>query len=114
MSAGNSASPAESQEFYVKLGKNIREARERRGLTQASLASLIQLTRSSVANVERGRQKLLAHHLARVAKALRFSADELLPSQSLEAGSRLDHLLQARSENERQWISKALAEGDSQ
>jgi len=94
-------------DFYARLGKNIRLARERRGITQAALATLVDLTRSSVANVERGRQKLLAHTLARVCHVLAVSSSDLLPTP-LTDGTTLDRILRDRPASEREWISKVL------
>lgn len=67
--------------FYLQLGRNIRSARVQSGLTQEGLASLVSLTRSSVANVEGGRQKLLAYTLTKFATVLSVCANDLLPTK---------------------------------
>lgn len=67
-------------DVYAMTGSRIREARKRRSWNQADLADEIGLTRSSIANVEAGRQKLLLHGLLRIAVALDVPAESLLPS----------------------------------
>jgi transcriptional regulator with XRE-family HTH domain len=98
----------EDGEFYAKLGKNVRSAREDKGITQEALASLVRLTRSSVANIERGRQKMLAHTVVRVADALSVSTAELLPPPAPRVAGELDELLRGRTPTERDWIATAL------
>jgi len=63
---------------YRELGQKIRARRERLGLTQDKLAAQVGLSRTSVTNVERGRQQMLVHQLIDFARALRMEAAELL------------------------------------
>jgi transcriptional regulator with XRE-family HTH domain len=67
--------------FYVTLGQRIRERRERASLTQAQLGGQLvpPVTRASIANVEAGKQRLLAHSLAQVAQLLHVPLEELVP-----------------------------------
>lgn len=67
-------------DLYTLTGSRIRAARKRRDWNQADLAAEVGLTRSSIANVEAGRQRLLIHGLLRIAGALDVPADSLLPS----------------------------------
>lgn len=68
--------------FYAVLGANIQDARQKRGMTQAELGHLLEppATRASVANVENGKQRVLAHTLAQVARSLEVDISELLPT----------------------------------
>lgn len=52
------------------MGQRVAEARSRAGLTQAELAAMIPLDRSSLAKIERGSRRISAMELARVADAL--------------------------------------------
>lgn len=45
--------------FYQDVGRSLRRARKRTGLTQTAAAEVMGLSRSSYANVERGKQRLL-------------------------------------------------------
>jgi transcriptional regulator with XRE-family HTH domain len=60
--------------FYAVVGRLIREARERRGVTQEALATLVSLSRTSLTNIERGRQKVQLHTLCRLERVMNFSA----------------------------------------
>ena len=66
-------------EFYEEVGRLIRARREERAMSQAQLASAVQLTRTSISNIENGRQHLPLHTLYRVAGALSCHPHTLLP-----------------------------------
>lgn len=60
------------------FGRRLREARKRRGLSQAKLASMVGITQTLVSDYEVARLRLHAALVVRFAQALRVSADELL------------------------------------
>lgn len=64
--------------LYAALGRRIRAAREARGLNQAALGAAIGIGRSSVSNVEAGRQHLAVHQLVAAAQALKVDTEDLL------------------------------------
>lgn len=71
----------DDMEIYRQLGRNIARLRNERGSTQAEIAAQIGLTRASLANIETGRQKVLMHHVFRLANALDCaSIIELVPA----------------------------------
>lgn len=96
------------QAFYAEVGRRIRQTREERGLTQEALAELVSLTRTSITNIEKGRQKILAHTLVDLATALRVAPATLLPESNTTADSELDELLKERSRAEQDWIKAAI------
>lgn len=65
--------------FYLQVGANIQKARKRQGLNQDGLAQAVQLTRSSIANIEAGRQRALIHTVVLIAQVLDVEIGELLP-----------------------------------
>ena len=65
---------------YIDLGENIRKRRERVGMTQGALGQHLGLSRTSITNIERGRQAIQLHQLYRAAEVLGASLIELLPS----------------------------------
>lgn len=67
------------QSFYAEVGRRLYRARRRAGLTQEGLAELVGLSRTSITNIEKGRQKLLLHTLGDLAKVLNVEASALLP-----------------------------------
>ena len=67
----------------VKLGRRIRQLRERSGVSQEELAHQADLDRTYVGGVERGERNLGALNLLRFAAALGVSASVLLKSVSI-------------------------------
>lgn len=100
----------DSKAFYEEVGRRIRHARKRREppLTQEGLAKLVTLTRTSITNVEKGRQRLLLHTLADIAAVLQVDASTLLPESSAEAVGRLDEAIKHRPRAEKEWIKSAV------
>lgn len=72
----------EIDRFYADFGRRVRAARERRGLTQQQLAAGLGLTRSSVANVEAGRQRALLHTAVAIAGAAGVPTNDLVPDHT--------------------------------
>lgn len=71
--------------FYADVGQRIRNARvaKKNGvgrLSQTELAKAVSLSRTSIANIERGRQRILLHTLVSVAETLRVDPGTLIPS----------------------------------
>ncbi|MFI0510481.1 helix-turn-helix domain-containing protein [Streptomyces sp. WSLK1-5] len=65
--------------FYVSVGDRVRGARIAARLTQAELAGRLGLVRSSIANIEAGRQRVPLHTFVAIADALRVDVGELIP-----------------------------------
>jgi DNA-binding XRE family transcriptional regulator len=96
--------------FYEEVGRRIREARLRRKpkLTQQALAKQVGLTRTSITNVEKGRQKFLLHTLTDIARALQVDPASLLPVAAAEPNRHLDKALKDRTRTEKVWIKSAV------
>ena len=62
------------------FGSRVRELRENRSVTQEELARRVQLSRASITNIEKGRQRVLLHQLVNIADALDAKPSELMPS----------------------------------
>lgn len=99
------------QGFYEEVGRRIKDARKQRkpSLTQEGLAELVSLTRTSITNVEKGRQKLMLHTLAEIATALQVPAASLLPQPSGETDRKLEESLKDRPKAEKDWIKSTLS-----
>ncbi len=69
--------------FYAEVGRRVRVARERAGLTQDALAMCVTLSRTSVTNIEKGRQKVLLHTFCSLAEALSIEPATLLPDTAV-------------------------------
>lgn len=101
-----------SEDIYNEIGKRIATARLASGLTQTDLGEAISLSRTSITNIEGGRQKILIHTLFDIAAALHVDVKELLPqpTDSTETMTRrgsLDTLDQAA----RTFIEQTLRSG---
>jgi transcriptional regulator with XRE-family HTH domain len=66
--------------FYKKVGEQLMEARKFKGLTQKELADRLELSRTSIANIEKGNQRLSLFYLYEIASKLDMSISELLIS----------------------------------
>jgi transcriptional regulator with XRE-family HTH domain len=78
--------------LYVEIGSRVRRARKEHDWNQLELADAVHLTRSSIANLEAGRQRPPIHVIWLIAHALGVTVDKLLPS-----GAELDKLVSMRS-----------------
>ena len=70
------AKPLEA--VHVAVGARIRIIREALGLTQGELADRVDLDRTSVTNIETGRQRMLLHTVEDIATALGTNAKNLM------------------------------------
>ena len=69
--------------FYVAVGTAIELHRSYKGMTQAQLGSYLDppLTRAAISNMEKGRQRILAHTLCHIADILGVEVADLVPSR---------------------------------
>jgi transcriptional regulator with XRE-family HTH domain len=89
---------AQNKNYYVALGRQIAMAREG-NMTQDNLAQRLSLTRTSIIDIEKGRQQVLVHTLADIANALGVPITKLLPPQDEVA-----HRLRDTSRKKRDWV----------
>lgn len=95
------------EQFYRELGERIRQARSAKRVSQQDLAVSTGLTRTSIANVEAGRQRLPVDRLFDISIALGVDAASLLPPpRHPSPGDRqtINKLLKGLSRDEREWI----------
>lgn len=77
--------------FYAEVGRRVRLARGKR--TQAQIAAALGMTRSSIANLEAGRQRIPLHLLVLIAEITNTPVSEFLPRRSLLDGTELFGLI---------------------
>jgi len=66
--------------LYETLGRSVAARRKAIGKTQAEIAAQLTLSRASLANIERGNQKVLLHQIYHIAKALELrDITDLIP-----------------------------------
>ena len=68
--------------FQAMSGGIIRSLREGAGLTQESIAKAVGISRTSVVNIEQGRQNISLFVATKLAGALGCGVDRLLPPKS--------------------------------
>lgn len=112
---------SDPQSFYADVGIRVRRAREDRGLTQETVASQVGLTRTSMTNIEKGRQRVALHTLVDIAQVLGVSFTALIPDEELLSLPETDAeippqfseaevalLVKDRPSEEQEWIMSAL------
>ena len=96
--------------FYKEFGRRVREARAAAELTQEGLADRVRLSRTSIANIERGQQHVPLHMLALLASALGTEPAALLPDPQVPSG--LDvvspKLLSQVAEEHQGWVKRVV------
>lgn len=68
--------------IYAAVGTLIRLRRDSIGMTQSTLAARAGVSRTSIANIERGGQAMLVHQLLNIARALKVQPVSLLPKDA--------------------------------
>jgi DNA-binding XRE family transcriptional regulator len=100
--------------LYRKLGENIRKCRTQRKLSQDELAKLVGLNRTSMTNIEKGRQHPPLHTLCEIIEHLKVDISELLP-RPMEMQNPLDLKAlarpQVRGDEELAFIETAIKGG---
>lgn len=72
--------------IYRAFGRAVAERRKSVGKTQARVAAEVELSRASLANIERGNQRVFLHQILALAEALELtSAHEIVPSRAVSS-----------------------------
>jgi len=67
------------KQVLKQFGENIKKFRKERKLTQEALADASEIERSYMGTIERGERNPTLLKVYRIAKALKVSAEQLLP-----------------------------------
>lgn len=102
-----------SDKFYKIVGAKIKDRRDAKGITQESLAQSIELTRTSVNNIEHGRQKILLDTFWQISSILDISLMELLPLPEEVNTSVKKNFPSDTPEDVKNWIFKELVPEES-
>ena len=87
------------QLFYRQFGQLLAQVRRKQGISQEMLADELGLSRTSITNIEKGRQPIQLHSLYLIARLLSVELKELLPSpQIFEKPQLLERVSVSRSE----------------
>jgi transcriptional regulator with XRE-family HTH domain len=97
--------------IYGPMGALIGQRRKQLKFTQEQLAPRVGMSRASLANVERGRQKVLVHQLLAIAHALNVRPETLLPPTDRAPVAPADMKLPAGlSPKQRSQIARLMAD----
>lgn len=66
--------------LYSILGARLKQRRIRLGLTQGDLADMVSISRTSIANIEQGRQRLPIHVLIELSISLQSNVSDFIPN----------------------------------
>ena len=69
--------------FYSTFGRMLAEARRKKRISQEMLADELGLSRTSITNIEKGRQPVQLYSLYLIARLLQSDVKDLLPSASV-------------------------------
>lgn len=91
----------ENREFYMSVGRKIAKARDGK-MTQEVLARKVKLTRTSIINIEKGRQQVQLYTLVEIARELDVPPAELIPAEDS-----IQSKLSATPAKGREWILRS-------
>lgn len=95
--------------FYREFGRRVRVARTKANLSQEALGGAVGLTRTSVTNIEKGRQHVPLHTAFVLAEAMKATPDDLLPDLSaLEQQRSLAQWLEGVRPDQQEWVRRIV------
>ena len=71
-------------QFYIELGNRLRVKREKSELTQVEVAEAAGISRTSLTNIEGGRQRILVDQLAIICSKLNTTMDDVVPTGAMK------------------------------
>lgn len=83
----------------VAFGRLVADKRKRNGLTQRSLATLLDVSRATVANIERGAQGVQLDFIFECARLLNVPVTDLIPTADQEEET-------VRSKRKVEWLQR--------
>lgn len=100
-----------AEKFYEELGKSIRSRREALKMTQGDLGERLKLSRTSITNIECGRQRLLVDQFCRLLEILDCRYEDLLAHALHQAPDQTRVSQLAKMPTVARFVQKALQDG---
>lgn len=101
--------------IYKEFGKLIKKSRRAANLTQAGLAKRVGLSRTSITNIEKGRQHINLHMLYVLSDSIGVRPSDLLPDKDLvDLDINLNKVLSKANVSEDagiDWIKRRIIDG---
>jgi transcriptional regulator with XRE-family HTH domain len=95
--------------IYARFGRELRRVRRKRGMTQEALADRVGIGRTSIVNIEGGRQRIHLHTMIDLAGALGVDPAELLPDTP-ESVPEIAGRVETLPAPERDWLMRVVSE----
>lgn len=89
--------------LYKQIGVSIASARKKKGISQEGLGTKLQLTRTSITNIEQGRQHVQVHTLYAISDVLGVSLVDLLPARRSLADAAVQQTVSLTTD---EWLQK--------
>lgn len=94
--------------FYETLGKRIRQARDERNISQGEMARAVGLSRTSITNIEKGRQPIQVHILMKIAETLNVNLNAILADEQLRSDKEKKTNLRKYKQPVREWVADII------
>lgn len=94
--------------IYTRFGRELRRVRRQKGMTQDDLGQRVNLGRTSIVNIESGRQRVHLHTFVGLADALELSPAELLPEEPESVPAIADRV-ETLPAPERDWVMRVVS-----
>jgi transcriptional regulator with XRE-family HTH domain len=94
--------------IYARFGRELRRVRRAKRMTQDELAQRVNLGRTSIVNIESGRQRVHLHTFVELADALDVSPTDLLPEEP-ESVPEIASQVETLPAPERDWVMRVVA-----
>lgn len=105
-------------QLYREFGRLLRQRRKGAGLTQDDVANRVGLARTSITNIEQGRQHISLHMLYELAAAIGGRARDLLPEKDMLSDKNPDLERNLGKvplpEEEKDWIRRVVSKTSSE
>jgi transcriptional regulator with XRE-family HTH domain len=98
--------------LYKEFGRRLKDARKTAKLTQEILAAQVGLSRTSITNIERGRQHIQIHTMFLLCDAIGIHPSKLLKNMRLTPDNELDTLHSEKSSlstEGKAWVEKIIS-----
>ena len=79
------------EDFYIRIGRNIASVRSHNNMTQDNLANKLSVSRISIVNIEKGRQKPTVYMLLKMALILNSSLETFVKGEVFDIDIKTNH-----------------------
>lgn len=85
--------------LYNRIGKKIREFREKEKIKQTDFAKMLEISRASVVNIEKARQHPPLHLIFDIARVLKVKITDLIPTMEKQDDKQNEKIISKKTKN---------------